>query len=100
MAETTSLPLTSIVSASPQQVSCELHGEAAILNLKNGKYYTLNAVGARIWELVQSPVEVVSIYDTISREYSVDRGHIEIDIERLIHDLAKNELLVINPASQ
>jgi len=40
---------------SKDQVSCDLAGEAAILNLKNGVYYGLDPVGARIWNLIQEP---------------------------------------------
>ena len=36
----------SIVVAAKDQVSCDLAGEAAILNMKNGVYYGLDPVGA------------------------------------------------------
>src|ERR1700730_14483347 len=43
------------VEAVPDQVSCDLAGEAVILNLKNGIYFGLDPVGARIWSLIQKP---------------------------------------------
>ena len=41
--------------ATKDQVSCDLAGEAAILNIKSGVYYGLDPVGARIWNLMQEP---------------------------------------------
>ena len=53
------LSVHSIVIASPEQVSCPLGEEAAILNLKNTVYYGLNPVGARVWSLKGEPLLAV-----------------------------------------
>jgi hypothetical protein len=45
----------SIVVATKDQVSSDLGGEVAILDLKAGVYYGLDTVGARIWNLIQEP---------------------------------------------
>jgi hypothetical protein len=42
----------SIIVVSPDQVSCDLSGEASILNLKSGVCFGLNTVGASIWKLI------------------------------------------------
>jgi hypothetical protein len=42
----------STVVAVRDQVSSDLGGEVAILDLTGGMYYGLDAVGARVWELV------------------------------------------------
>jgi hypothetical protein len=42
-------------SSTVRRVSCNLAGEAVILNTKSGIYFGLKPVGARIWELVQEP---------------------------------------------
>ena len=49
----TSVPLSDdvLVKASGNQVSSEVNGEAVALNLKSGVYFSLNAVGSRIWML-------------------------------------------------
>ena len=51
----------SIVVASSSQVSCDLAGEAAILNLADGVYYGLDPVGASIWNMIQQPKSVREI---------------------------------------
>src|SRR4051794_25151529 len=57
------------VVATKAQVSTDLGGEVAILNLEEGKYYGLEAVGSRIWSLVQEPRTVGEIRDVLVREY-------------------------------
>ena len=83
----------SIVVVSQDQVSCELGGEAAILNLKVGVYYGLNEVGARIWKLIHEPKRVSEIRDTILEEYEIEPDDCEADIMVLLQDLLDNGLI-------
>ena len=57
------IQLDSVVVATKDQVSCDLKGEAVILNFKNGVYYGLNTVGARIWQALQEPKRVAELRD-------------------------------------
>jgi len=82
-----------MVVVSQDQVSCELGGEAAILNLKAGVYYGLNEVGARIWKLIQEPKRVSEIHDTILEEYQVEPGQCEADVMVLLRDFLDNGLI-------
>jgi hypothetical protein len=84
-----------VVVATQAQVSSDLAGEAVILNLKNGMYYGLDAVGARIWTLIQYPQTVVALHDAIMAEYEVDAGRCEQDILALLSDLAAAQLIEI-----
>ena len=89
------ITIDSIVSAVPDQTSCELQGEAVILSLKGGIYYTLNPVGTRIWNLARKPVQVRTIRDTILEEYKVDAGKCEDDLLALLRDLEKEGLIEV-----
>ncbi|MFC2071723.1 PqqD family protein [Chloroflexota bacterium] len=42
--------------------------------------YTLNEVGARIWELLGGEVTVADIVSALCNEYEVDRAQVEADI--------------------
>jgi len=48
----TKISINSTVMVADDVVSCDLDGEAAILNLKDGVYYGLDPVGAKIWNLI------------------------------------------------
>lgn len=85
----------SIVVAARGQVSCDLAGEVAILDMKSGIYYGLNAVGARIWNLIQEPQLVDAICATILEEYDVEADQSARDILTLLQALLANGLVEV-----
>jgi len=86
---------SSTVVAARDQVSCDLAGEAAILDMKSGIYYGLNAVGARIWNLIQEPKLVDTICETILKEYDVEDDRCVRDILTLLQSLLDNGLVEV-----
>lgn len=87
----------SVVMAAKDQVSCDLSGEAVILNLKSGVYYGLDTVGARIWNLIQEPTTVGEVRDVLVREYEVEPERCERDLLALLEKLADAGLVEVNP---
>ena len=85
----------STVVATKDQVSADLSGEAAILNLKTSTYFGLNTVGASIWKLIQEPKTVRQIRDAIVEEYDVEPDRCEHDILELLQELLKYGLIEI-----
>jgi hypothetical protein len=63
--------------------------------MKNGVYYGLNPVGARIWSLIQDPTTVKVLRDAIFNEYDVEADRCERDLLVLLQDLASNELIEV-----
>jgi hypothetical protein len=61
-----------VVCAVSRRVSSPVCDEVAILGLDQEIYRGLNPTGARIWELVRSPIKVSEIHRTIVEEYGVD----------------------------
>lgn len=88
----------SVVAAVKEQVSCDLAGEAAILHLGSGTYYGLDAVGARIWALVQQPTRVDRLRDVLLAEYDVVPDRLERDLTALLQDLAAQGLIEVRDA--
>ena len=86
---------TSTVAAAPEQIWCDLGGEAALLHLPRGIYYGLDSVGARVWALIQTPTSIRDVRDTIVREYDVDTDRCEQDLMVLLAELAAAGLIVV-----
>ena len=86
---------SSIVVATKDQVSCDLAGEAAILDITSGIYYGLNAVGARIWNLIQTPKTVDEVCQTIVQEYDVEAERCTPDILALLAELVAKGLVAV-----
>ncbi len=85
----------SIVVAVEDQVSSDLGGEVAILDLKVGVYYGLDEVGARVWELIQEPRAVGDVRDILIEEYDVEPERCERDLFALLERLAEQGLIEV-----
>lgn len=89
----------SVVVAAKDQVSCDLAGEAAILNTKSGVYYGLDPVGARIWNLMQQPRPVAEIQNAITDEYDVKPEQCARDLANLLEKLLAEGLIEVKNGS-
>lgn len=87
--------IDSSVVAAKDQVSSDLGGDIAILDLKGGTYYGLDAVGARIWNLIQEPKTVREVRDILVSEYEVEPGRCERDLIALLWRLAGEGLIEV-----
>ena len=85
----------STVVASKDQISCDLEGEAAILNLKNGTYFGLDPVGATIWSLIVQPRRVVEIRDALIDQFDVEAERCSRDLLQLLGELRAHGLIQV-----
>lgn len=79
--------------ASPQITSEIVDGEVMIINLKNGHYFNLNGSCIEIWGLVQDGASRDKILSRLSRSYSADREVLAAELDRLLAELQKEELI-------
>ncbi|HSY64738.1 MAG TPA: PqqD family peptide modification chaperone [Terriglobales bacterium] len=93
------ISLHTIVVAAPEQVSCPLGEESAILNLKNSVYYGMNPVGARVWDLLKQPKSVTELRNVLLEEYEVDEVRCGNDLLALLETLRSEGLIEIRGAA-
>jgi hypothetical protein len=91
---------STVVSASDAVLASPLGGEVVLLEPEAGTYYSLNEVGARIWDLIRDPVSVESVWEQIAREYDVEPAQAEADVLRLLGDLVEHGLAETRPLSE
>jgi hypothetical protein len=75
------------------QVSCDIGGETAILNLSSGIYYGLDSIGSRIWDLIQKPRTVAELETILTDEYDVETDRAASDLRELCEKLASARLI-------
>ncbi len=78
-----------------EHLYCDLNGEAVVLSLANGRYYGMNSVAARIWELVQDPRSADEIEQAILLEYEVGREVCRQQVSEFLQRMVAEELLVV-----
>jgi hypothetical protein len=91
------IPDTATVVAAGDLLASSFGAEQVILSLKDGVYYGLEDVGARIWRLLQRPMTVAAIRDALLAEYDVDPERCGRDLRGLLADLAAHGLIEVRP---
>lgn len=85
---------TATFQAITRQVSNPLASGSVILSLDDGVYYTLNDVGALLWNLLsEGPQSVVALRTAVLAEYDITPEACAADIERFVHDLLAAKLI-------
>ena len=68
---------------------------AILLNTRTNKYFVLEEVGARLWELLNSGNGLRPSYETLLNEYEVEPARLEQDVLELLSKLTENELVEV-----
>jgi hypothetical protein len=84
---TTELQDNTTLRAGADQMSCDLNGEAAILQLSSGSYFGLDEVGARIWQCLQQPTTAGEIVRDLLGEYEVEAETCRADVLNLLVEM-------------
>lgn len=92
------LSLESIVVASKDQMASDIAGETVILGLAEGIYYGLDTVGARVWQIIQSPTTVADVRRMIVSEYEVKPERCEADLLDLLQKMIDAGLVEVRSA--
>ena len=78
----------------PQVINETIDGEAIIINLVTGSYYSLDKTGAEVWELVERLLPVPDIVAELERRYEPSGIVITTAIESLLEQLSREQLIV------
>jgi hypothetical protein len=85
----------------PEDVMFEMVGEeAVVLKLETQLFMGLDAVGARMWNLVTSANSIQQAYDQMLDEYEVEANQLRRDLQEFLVELERKGLIEILPASQ
>jgi hypothetical protein len=71
-----------------------IDGEAIIINLANGIYYSMDKVGGLIWEMLAGEYSLEEVVAAITARYDVSSEQAQADIERLAGELLQENLLL------
>jgi hypothetical protein len=91
----TPITFTARLQPSPDVLLQELDGEAVLLNLQSGKYFGLNAVGLRMWQLLVASASVEAACAQLAGEFDVDAQVLRDDLQRLLSELIDHRLLMV-----
>lgn len=88
------------VARNPHTLSAEIDGEVVALDIARGACYGLDAIGARIWSMIDSPRAIGEVCEALTAVYDVDVETCRADVLDLFTALRGEGLIQIAPALQ
>lgn len=73
-----------------------LDGEAIIINLSNGMYYSMDRVGGLIWEMIEGRHSLEETITAITARYNVSPEQAQADVQRLAEELIQEKLVIVS----
>ena len=78
---------------SPRVVHETIDGEVVIINLDTGCYYSLDGVGAVIWNRIERGASLGEMVEWLAGNYASDHQQVEAAVQQLVTELQAEELI-------
>lgn len=74
-----------------------LDGEAVMIHLESGRYYSAEGLAAVLWQFLDSGVPLGEIVAEMTRHFALPPAQAREDVDRFVTELVREELLVPEP---
>lgn len=74
-------------------LTAEVGDELVMMSAAKGNYIGLSPVGARIWELLETPRTIESLCDTLVSEYEVEPEICRREVDEFLATLARHNAI-------
>jgi len=71
----------------------DLHGEGILLQLDSGRYFGLEGVAHRMWQLITEHGDLKLVEDALRSEYAVEPEVLSADLDRFVGELVDRKLV-------
>jgi hypothetical protein len=75
-----------------------LDQESVLLNLNTERYFGLDSVATRMWQLLTSAPSIDAAYIQLIEEFDVDPQTLRSNLSELLNQLVENGLIATQPA--
>lgn len=89
------ISLNTIIVRKNDLPTADIDGEIGMMHIEKGQYYSLDAVGTRIWDLLEKPQAIKDVIPTLQEEYEVDDETCQAHVLELIGELYRADLVSI-----
>ena len=84
-------------SRNARTISGRLHDELVMMDIEQGKYFSLNPVATRIWDMMENPVSAEELSNQLRDEYEVDSDRCLDEVTELLEGMVRLGLVVKIP---
>lgn len=85
-----------IVRKQGDWLAAKIGDELVMMSAEKGHYIGLSEVGARIWELIESPRDVEAVCAQLLQEYDVTPTVCRADVETFLNELMKHGAIALD----
>lgn len=82
-----------IVSRNEGILSSRIGNEEVMMHVEEGKYFSLNSISTRIWELIESPISPERICDELVKEYDISPEECTKDVIEVLQSMLKDKII-------
>ncbi len=75
-------------------ISGRLHDELVIMDLDQGKYFSLNPVATRIWDLLEKPLDTDELCAVLINEYDVEPERCRVEVQEYLAEMLRMGLVL------
>ena len=68
-------------------ISGRLHDEIIMMDMEQGKYFSLNSTATAIWELLDKPLSAEELCDRLAEEYEVEKEKCIEDVNAILTEM-------------
>lgn len=93
--ESTVLTTNTKLQLMPELLYSKIGDEIVLLTIESGKYFKVDAVGSRIWELIKEPVTIDGLCTQLLAEYDTTIEQCKADVIPFLEKLHSDQLVKI-----
>jgi len=84
-----------IYQRKPDVISSKLEDQLVMMDIDKGKYFSMNPVATRVWELLEEPSSVNELCDELLNEFEVSKEQCFDEVLELLGKMKELDLLEI-----
>lgn len=77
-------------------LSARVGDEIMMMSPEHGKYIGVNEVGARIWELIETPCDAATVYTELQREFDVSPETCKAEVDSFLAEMARHGAIALD----
>jgi hypothetical protein len=78
-------------------LSAKVGDELVMMSAEKGNYIGLSEVGARIWEIIETPSDLEAVCVRLQQEYEVEPAVCRNEVEAFLNELVKHGAIALDP---
>jgi hypothetical protein len=82
-----------VVTRRAEPLTATVDGELVMLDPRTSRYFALDAIGLRVWELLEEPRSVAALCEALEGEFDVSPDACRRDVLAFLEQLENAELL-------